>query len=150
MHLVFQGILGLESKKACLLEEWDFKETTLPRSTQLTWFEGKPIMITMPQNVNSQSGKHKLYQGTALIFITMKEKHMRPLLGEAQAAELLDQPSEASMLPRRLRAFNFNKKFKPDCRVKACPRRFARFILDGAQGANLHSGHMQGYKFVIQ
>ena len=44
------------------------------------------------------------------------------MLEEAQAAELLDQPSEASMLLRRLRTFHFNKKFKPDCRVKADSR----------------------------
>ena len=80
----------------------------------------------------SKSGKHKLYQGTAPIFITTKEKHMKPLIEEAQAAELLEQPSEASMLLRRLRLFNFSKKFKPNCSVNPCPRCFARVILDGA------------------
>ena len=105
----------------------------MPKSYYLQHFGGPGV----PKPYYLQHfGKHKLYQGTAPIFIITKEKHMRPLLEEAQAAELLDQPSGASMLLRRLRTFHLNKKFKPDCRVKACPRCFARFVLDGAQGAN--------------
>jgi hypothetical protein len=123
------SLLGLESKKACLLEEWDFKESTLPRSTQLTWMEGKPVIITTPQNEGGKAG-HRLYQGSAPIFITTKGRHIQPLLEEAQAAELQDQPSEASMLLRRLRIFHFMKKITPDVRIKPCPKCFSSFIQD--------------------
>ena len=89
------------------------------------------MVITMPQNDGNKAG-HKLYQGSAPILITTKEKHMQPLLEEAQAAELRDQPSEASMMLRRLRFFPFTKKFKPDVKVKPCPKCFSRFVQECA------------------
>ena len=64
--------------------------------------------------------------------MTGGEKHRKPLIEEAQAAEILEQRSEASVLFRRLRNFHSSNKFKPDSEVKPCARCFARFILDGA------------------
>ena len=43
-------LLGLEGKKAVVLDEWSFHNAALPLSTQLLWFEGKPVPITRPQN----------------------------------------------------------------------------------------------------
>ena len=124
------SLSGLGLKKVCPLEEWDFKGSTLPRSFQFIWMEGKPVAITTPQNDQGGKVSHKLHQGIAPIVITTKGEHIQPLQDEARAAELQDQPSEAFMLLRRLRVFHFMKKAKPDVKATPCPRCFSRFVQD--------------------
>ena len=55
-------LLGLEGKAVALLDDWRFDETVLLMSTQLLWLEGKPLLITRPQNQAGISG-HSTYRG---------------------------------------------------------------------------------------
>ena len=57
----------------------------LPLSTQLLWFEGKPVPITRPQNHYIE---YFLCKGTAPIFITMPLKKLECLGGSAIGFEL--------------------------------------------------------------
>ena len=113
-------LLGLQTKRAAVLDEWRFDATVLGLATQLLWFEGKPLVLSQPQN-QCTSG-HLIYAGTAPIFITTKEQYLDGLVQEAQAAEARDGACEASMLLRRLNLFKFTVKLPipaglkvPDC-----------------------------------
>ena len=64
-------LLGLETKKVVLLDDWCFDDTILPLPTQLLWYEGKPFPLPRPQNSSHYQG-HLLYEGTAPIFVTVK------------------------------------------------------------------------------
>ena len=96
-------LLGLERRKVVLLDEWTFDTSVVPLATQLLWYEGKSFPITRPQNKDCSG--HLLCSGTAPIFATCKEKELAPIMQKAQEAMQLGQPSEWSMLLRRLKIF---------------------------------------------
>ena len=123
-------LLGLETKRLALLEEWTFDEATLPYGTQLLWLEGKAFIVTRPQNKDYTG--HLLYRGTAPVFITCKEVHMGPMIAKAQAAAALGQACEASMMLRRLKVFGFTQKLPmpPDVSVPVCGHCFVRVVSD--------------------
>ena len=78
-------LLGLETKRCCILDEWDFDEDTFPLSAQLLWFEGKAFPVTRPQNKDYTG--HLLYKGSAAVFVTCKEEEeVAPIVAKAQAA----------------------------------------------------------------
>ncbi|CAE8638477.1 unnamed protein product [Polarella glacialis] len=87
-------LLNLETKKVVLMDEWAFDSAVVPLPTQLLWYEGKPFPLTRPQN-KEYSG-HLLYQGSAPIFVTCKEKDLGPLICKAEAAVRLGEASEQS------------------------------------------------------
>lgn len=121
-------LLGLETKRVVLLDEWAFDAATLPMVTQLLWFEGKAFPITRPQNKDYTG--HLLYQGTAPIFVTCKETDLAPLRAAANAARANDSPSEATMMLRRLKIFPFTRKLPaPEGEVvPECTRCFASLL----------------------
>jgi len=43
-------LMGLESHRLVLLDDWRFNESILSFNVQLLWFEGKSIVIARPQN----------------------------------------------------------------------------------------------------
>jgi hypothetical protein len=122
-------LLDLEQKKLVLLDEWGFDESVVPLVTQLLWYEGKPFPITRPQN-KDYSG-HLLYRGSAPIFATCKEKDLGPRISEAQKATALGNPSENTMLLRRLRVYSLARKLpiSPDETVSECGACFAQLVL---------------------
>ena len=101
-------LLGLETKKVVLLDDWCFDDTVLPLPTQLLWYEGKPFPLPRPQNSSHYQG-HLLYEGTAPIFVTVKEKDLGPLMAQAQVAFAQGIPSEHTMLMRRLKVYSFSR-----------------------------------------
>ncbi|CAK9054506.1 SAM domain-containing protein (Fragment) [Durusdinium trenchii] len=122
-------LLGLESKKVALLDDWCFDESVIPLPTQLLWYEGKPFPLPRPQNSNQYSG-HLLYEGSAPIFVTVKEKDLGPLQAQAQVAFTQGIPSEHTMLLRRLRIYRFTRPLpQADGHILDCPVCFAQMIL---------------------
>jgi hypothetical protein len=124
-------MFGLENKKAVILNEWAFSNAILPLSTQLLWFEGKPVPITRPQNNSAVFGHHK-YKGSAPIFITSPMKKLEPLMQEAEAAVHAGLTSELTMLMRRLRVYKFTRKAAPPAKqLLPCACCFSQFLLEG-------------------
>ena len=120
-------LLGLERRKAVLLDEWAFDTSVLALPTQLLWYEGKPFPLTRPQNKDFNG--HLLYQGTAPIFVTCKEKELAPIISKAHEAAQLGKPSEWTMLLRRLRLFTFTVPFPVStCKIPECATCFARLL----------------------
>ena len=122
-------LLGLDEKKIALLDEWHFDTDILPMPIQLLWLEGKPVPVTLPQNVPGQTG-HLVYTGDAPIFITAPEDALRDIMSGGMAAPT----GECSMLLRRLKLFHFTVPIPPPQRDFApCPRCFATFVMANAQ-----------------
>ena len=84
-------LIGLEMKGVVLLDEWRFDESILSLPVQLLWLEGKPVPLPQPQNTGDIG--HKLYNGSAPIFITTKMQYLEKLVREAGAAEAADESS---------------------------------------------------------
>ena len=123
------SLLGIETKKVAVLDEWVFFGETLPIPTQLLWFEGKPVPVCRPQNVPGQSG-HDLYRGTAPIFVTGPATALACLTQGAAA-----QPQgQASMLLRRLKIHHFAVPVQkpPLPSLVPCPKCFAWLVTTGA------------------
>ena len=125
-------LMDLEFKRVVVLDEWRFNDAVLSVATQLLWLEGKPSLLTLPQN-QGVSGHH-LYMGGAPIFITTKEEYLGPLVKEAERAERLNDASEATMLLRRLQLFNFHVKLDlpRGAKIPACASCFARLVVHHA------------------
>lgn len=129
-------LLGLEGKKAVLLNEWRFAASVLPLSLQLLWFEGKPVPIARPQCKDQYVG-HYLYRGTAPIFITTPLKRLEKLMAEADHARQTGTASEAHMILRRLKIYRFEHAIpKPDHQIPACRSCLAQFIFEGEAAWN--------------
>ena len=129
-------LLGLESKKVALLDDWCFDEGILPLPTQLLWYEGKPFPLNRPQNSGAYEG-HLLYQGTAPIFVTAKEKDLGFVIQQATVDFALGKASGLTMLLRRLRVYHFTVPLpvRPlgAPKIHACPRCFAEMMLQHGQ-----------------
>ena len=125
-------LVGLECKRVVLLDEWRFNASVLSLTTQLLWLEGKPLVLPQPQNTGVVG--HKLYRGTAPLFVTTKEQYLDALEREAAAALAVDGASEATMLLRRLRLFKFGQKLPiPEgTHIPDCAHCFARMVLTHA------------------
>jgi hypothetical protein len=123
-------LLGMETKRVALLDDWDFDPAIVPLSTQLLWYEGKRFPITRPQN-KEYSG-HLIYGGTAPVFITCKERWLGPMIKKAEWAFARGEASEYTMLMRRLKVFLFFKKLPIPVGVKIpeCPACFCKMLLD--------------------
>ena len=125
-------LLGLETKKVALLDEYRFCEKALSLTAQLLWFGGKPFPITRPQN---HVFGHLMYKGTAPIFITTKEPYLRAMAVAARTAIAAGQACEETMLLRRLCVYHFSAKLVlPPGRIPECAACFARMVLH--YGAN--------------
>ena len=127
-------LIDLEKKRVAVLDEWDFDEKTLPLSTQLLWFEGKDFPITRPQNKDYTG--HLLYKGTAPVFITCKELHVKPIVRAAQEAINTGNASQETMLLRRLRLYWLSEKLPlPEgVQIPECPTCFAQLVVHYAGG----------------
>ena len=125
-------LYGIQTKRVSVLDEWRFDETVLSMATQLVWFEGKPFVVSQPQNQGASG--HLLYKGTAPIFITTKAKNLNGLVQAAQRAELLNEESEATMLLRRLDMYQFTQRLPipPGRKVPNCACCFAQTVLRNA------------------
>jgi hypothetical protein len=124
-------LLGLESKKAVILNEWNFLSSALSRAVQLLWFEGKAVPITRPQITDAYFGHYK-YKGTAPLFLTASLKHLQPIMEEARNAMAEGRPSEHTMLMRRLRVYQFTARTQaPQQQIQPCASCFASFVLEG-------------------
>lgn len=123
-------LLGLETKKVVLLDEWRFDSSVVPLSTQLLWLEGKPFPVTRPQNRDYDG--HLLYRGTAPIFVTCKERDLGPIMAAADRAVAAGKPSQETMLLRRLRVYTLYQKLlvQPGEQVPECSACFASMVLN--------------------
>ena len=123
-------LLGLETKRVVLLDEWPFDGVVIPTSTQLLWFEGKGVPSMRPQNRDYEG--HLLYRGTAPIFVTCAQKDLAPIYARAQAAAAAGHASVDTMLVRRLNTLSFSVKLPmaQACHVPECGRCFAKMVLD--------------------
>ena len=117
------SMLGVDSKKVALLDEWTFLDEDLPMPMQLLWLEGKPVPVQRPQG---QHAGHATYRGSAPIFVTTPEDALAGL--STQSAE---QPrGHAGMLLRRLKIFYYTVPVPkpPPPRVVPCPRCFSCLV----------------------
>lgn len=122
-------LLGLESKKVVILDDWCFDERVIPLPTQLLWYEGKPFPLPRPQN-NSQYNGHLLYEGTAPLFVTVKEKDFGPIIAQGEVARAQGMPSEYTMLLRRLKIYSFTTPLAVSTgHIVECARCFAQMVL---------------------
>jgi len=130
-------LLGLECKRAVVLDEWKFDSSVVPFSTQLMWLEGKAFPITRPQNKDYVG--HMLYDGTAPLFITTKEKDLGPIIEAAEAARQQGMPSQNTMLLRRLSVHSFHVPLPvpQGAVVPECPACFAQLVMYYASRAGL-------------
>ena len=118
---------GLEKAKVAVLDEWMFIDEDLPLSIQLLWLEGKRVPVTMPQN---QHVGHKLYEGSAPMFVTCPETALAGL-----SAESSQRPQgQAGMLLRRLKIYTFTVPIpKPPLpKVVPCARCFSTLVTSEA------------------
>jgi len=112
-------LLGLERARIVVLDDWRFKEDVIPYNLQLLWFEGKPFIISRPQN---QHSGHLRYEGDAPVFITTLESDLVALKEGLQAGDI-------QMMLKRLKIFGFTRKLvNPDRTIPACGRCFAEFL----------------------
>ena len=126
-------LLGIESKKIGLLEEWRFSPAILPLSVQLLWMEGKPVPVARPQGKDEYSG-HLLYTGTAPLFVTTPLKRINEMEKEVLAAEQDGGCSEMSMIFRRCRIYKFTAKApKPERQIPQCGHCFASFVFEAEE-----------------
>ena len=122
-------LMGLDSKRIVVLDEWHFDPDILPLATQLLWFEGKPITIALPQNIAGQSG-HMDYTSDAPIFITAPEEVLRNMAGNAFAPPT----GQWSMLLRRLKLFHFTVPIpEPREPIVPCTSCFSLFLTQKAR-----------------
>ena len=113
-------LLGLETCRLALLDDWRFNEDLVSYNIQLLWFEGKSFVIARPQN---QHSGHLRYVSDAPVFITTLESDITTLKVGLQQGDL-------DMMAKRLRVFSFHKKVvNPDRSIPACPRCFASFLM---------------------
>ena len=123
------ALLGLQGMKAVLLDEWSFSAASVPLSTQLLWFEGKPVPITRPQN---DYAGHVLYKGTAPIFITTPLQRMEKFIADAERARSRGESSVATMVLRRLKLYKFTQGIQaPAEQIPQCAACFASFVFEG-------------------
>ena len=125
-------LLGLESKRIAILDDWDFSSNVLCLSTQLLWFEGKPFPITRPQN--KEYDGHLMYKGSAPIFMTCKEKVLGKIEQEAHVEKAMGTASEKTMLMRRLCVFRLSVPLplQSGTRIPECPACFAKLVVNGS------------------
>ncbi|CAK0835089.1 unnamed protein product [Prorocentrum cordatum] len=118
---------GLDKAKAAVLDEWMFIDEDLPLSIQLLWLEGKPVPITMPQN---QHVGHKVYMGSAPIFVTCPETALAGLSSESSQRP----QGQAGMLLRRLKLYLFTVPIPkpPAPKLVPCPRCFSTLVTSEA------------------
>ena len=130
-------LLNLECKRAAVLDEWAFDNSVVPFSTQLMWFEGKSFPITRPQNKDYVG--HVLYEGSAPVFITTKEKDLGPIVAAAAAATETGTASEHTMLLRRLAIHSFHVKLpvQKGVKIPECACCFAQLVMQYAAQAGL-------------
>ena len=124
-------LLGLEEKQVVLLDEWRFDEKVMRMATQLLWYEGKPFPIARPQNQAGQVG-HILYQGTAPIFVTTKAGDLEHFRRAADWARRHGQPSEYTMLLRRLKVYTLQVPTPTlgEATIPDCGTCFARMAME--------------------
>ena len=131
-------LLGLETKKVVLLDEWSFMaDHGLSLNTQLLWMEGKPLPILRPQNSACYHG-HLLYKGTAPVLITCKDQEMGPIVTAAELAVRSGTPTDATMVLRRMRRYHLTVPLPvPDgTHVPECGSCFAALILQNSKSAS--------------
>ena len=123
-------LLGLETKRVVLLDEWAFDGVCIPTPTQLLWFEGKGVPIMRPQNKDYEG--HLLYKGTAPISVTCAQKDLGPIAARAEAATAAGHASHDTMLMRRLHVVGFSVKLPmaAGVHVTECGRCFAQLLLE--------------------
>ena len=112
-------LMGLESCRLALLDDWRFGEDILSYNVQLLWFEGKPVIIARPQN---QCSGHLRYKGDDPIFISTLETN---LLRVHKGLE----HGDVAMMLKRLKIFRFSAKLENvDRTIPSCPKCFADLL----------------------
>ncbi|CAE8608714.1 unnamed protein product [Polarella glacialis] len=114
-------LLNLETKKVVLMDEWAFDSAVVPLPTQLLRYAQ-----------NKEYSGHLLYQGSAPIFVTCKEKDLGPLICKAEAAVRLGEASEHTMLLRRLRVYTLSQKLPVAEVHHECGSCFAKMIIQNS------------------
>jgi len=113
-------LLGLERSRVVLLDDWRFNENILSYNLQLLWFEGKPIVISRPQNAYAG---HLRYSKDAPVWITTLEADLMSLKKNIKEGDV-------AMMLKRLHVFRFQAPLAhPDENIVPCPHCFANLLL---------------------
>ena len=117
-------LLDLENARVVLLDDWRFNESIISYNLQLLWFEGKPIVISRPQNMHAG---HLRYTKDDPVFITTLETDIHALKGKLQQGDI-------DMMLKRLRVFRFHRKLeRPDATIPPCSCCFSKLVLTSGQ-----------------
>ena len=111
-------LMGLETARVALLDDWRFNERVLSYNMQLLWFEGKPVVIARPQN---QFTGHLRYQKDAPIFITTLEADLLKIPDGLQKGDV-------EMMLKRLEVFRFHVPLVNPIEIPACARCFTEML----------------------
>ena len=109
-------------KRVVLLDEWRFSSDAIPLATPLLWYDGRPFVVTRPQNRVGIKG-HLLYRGTAPIFVTTKQDYFDAISKEVARAEANDEASEYTY------KFTVKADLPRGNTIKACARCFSQVVL---------------------
>ena len=116
---------GLESAKLAFLDDFRFTTSPVPLATQCPWFDGSPVPIAKPLNMQG-AVSHEVYTGNAPVFITTTIKDLDELASSGDG--------DASMVLRRLTIFQFVVRVqKPSEKIPVCASCFARFVCQHAR-----------------
>ena len=115
-------LLGLERCRLALLDDWRFNEDLIAYPLQLLWFEGKPIVISRPQN---QHSGHLRYASDDPIFISTLMADIHKIKGKKI------EGGDIAMMLKRLKIFEFSAELTSPCKQEACGRCFAALVLPG-------------------
>ena len=124
-------LLGLETAKVAILDDWRFTEEIVTFALQCLWYDGSAVPIARPQNQAAFTG-HLLYRGSAPIFATTKLQDIDRLRTASEPNPSTGVPGDgnASMILRRLKVFAFPLRVPPPpTHVPCCPRCCAQLLL---------------------
>lgn len=134
-------LMDLPGKQVAFLDDWRFDASVLSFASQCLWYDGSALPVARPQNQRGLHG-HLLYRGSAPIFATSKADSMRRLREWASNNPATGHPwdANASMIPRRLKVYNFHVAIeKPARKVDYCARCFAVLVLSQAAVRGAHT-----------
>ena len=128
-------LIELPHAKVAFLDEYRWDPDILPFAIQCLWFDGSPVPVAQPQNQQGMIG-HKLYKGSAPIFVTCKLPDLERLESYAEINPETGDPwdADASMLLRRLKVYKFKQRTqKPKDKLKFCGHCFANLLINQAR-----------------
>ena len=123
-------LIDLPKAKVAFLDDFRFNPDIVSWSTLMLWFDGSPVPISRPQNVQGVTGNFN-YKGRAPVFITTKLSDIKLLEEQAKINPATGHPwnTDASMLLRRMKVYSFTTRISRPPRISCCARCFSQLFV---------------------